>query len=466
MSKGAAGEQATAALARFVAETQAGDLPARVREHAKLVVADTIGVSLRGSLEPEMRSLHARLPEGSGSTLLSGGFRQASPAVAAFANATAACFLELDEGSRPTGHPAVHVLPAALAASEAERKSGSAFLTALVLGYEVQARIQWAARLRWPVHPHGNFGHVAATAALGKLSGWNAEQMRQGLNIAAALVMGTSWMPCLVGATVRNTYPGLTAQTAFTVKLLVESGFTGYEGALEESFGEILGDGFSPSALTDRLGERYCIVENYFKFHAACALNHPVLDALADALGASVQPGTYPPLTAAKRPEPALIRRVEVQIAERSMRLAVAARRNQLSAKFSIPYAAAAYLVRGDASPDSFRGEALDDPDIQALATRVEVLGQPELSARWPEEAAARVRIELADGRSLSGTCANPFGSAAVPPSPLDLQVKFSALTADLLTADQQEAFWESALRVEQVASMDQFLLPLRGGKR
>ena len=77
----------------------------------------------------------------------------------------------------------MHVLPSSLALSQTLGKSGADFLTALVLGYEVQARIQWASRLRWPVHPHGNFGHVGAVAAIGKLSGWDAEQIREDLGL-------------------------------------------------------------------------------------------------------------------------------------------------------------------------------------------------------------------------------------------------------------------------------------------
>lgn len=452
--------QATAQLAEFVAATEYRDLPDGVCERAKLITADTIGVALRGSLESEMRKLYSRLPEGRGATVLRAGFPAADPAAAAFANATATCFLELDEGSRPTGHPAVHVLPSTLALSQALGKNGADFLTALVLGYEVQARIQWASRLRWPVHPHGNFGHVGAVAAIGKLSGWSAEQIRQGITAAAALVMATSWKPCLVGATVRNAYPGLTAQTAFTVKMLIESGFTGYQGALGETFGEILGEDFNPAVLTDGLGQRYGVMENYFKFHAACALNHPVLDALASALGAAPQQGEYPPLRASVRPAPKAVRRVRVRVAERSLRLAVPAHANQLSAKFSIPYAVAVYLVRGTSDPDSFRGDSLTDSRVQALAARVEVTGDPALSARWPAEAAAEVAVELEDGQTLTGTCANPFGSAAHVPPVADLRAKFRAITLEVLTGTEQEAIWASALDLERRADMGRFPLP------
>ena len=42
-------------LARFVAGTRLEDVPEPVRRHAKLVLLDTLGVILAGSVRPEVR---------------------------------------------------------------------------------------------------------------------------------------------------------------------------------------------------------------------------------------------------------------------------------------------------------------------------------------------------------------------------------------------------------------------------
>jgi 2-methylcitrate dehydratase PrpD len=444
-------------LAEFVAATDYQDLPAEVAGQAKLITADTIGVSLRGSQEPEIQKLHTLLPAGRGATILRAGFPEADPAIAAFANATATCFMELDEGSRPTGHPGLHVVPPTLALAQALGRSGPEYLAALVLGYDVQARISWSTRFRHSIHPHGNMGTVGATVALGKLSGWNAEQFLQGINIAAALTAGSSWMTCLVGATVRNAYPGLSAQTAFTARILVESGFTGYKSALGETFGEILGQAFTPATLVDSLGRRYYVLHNYFKFHACCGSNHPVLDALADAFGATPRKGVYPPMDAVARPAPELVRLVRVRIAERSMRLARQARDSQLSAKFSIPYSVAAYIVRGRSSPDSFADAARADGRIWDLASRVEVTGDSDISAGWPVMGAAEVEVELTDGCILHGSCLNPFGSTSNPCTTDDLLAKFRSLTNEVLSPPEQQSLWEAALGLENQGNMSGF---------
>ena len=114
-------EPVLTALARFVALTREGAVPDGVREHAALVLADTVGAILGGSHEAEIRRLHGGADRAVGpATVLGAGFPRVEPWWAIVANGLAGTMLELDEGNRfARGHPGIHVLPAALA--EAER---------------------------------------------------------------------------------------------------------------------------------------------------------------------------------------------------------------------------------------------------------------------------------------------------------------------------------------------------------
>ena len=112
-------------LAEFAVETRLEDLDPATVSAAKNVALDTIGAMLAGSRQPENANL-AQLAAGLGgdgkSTLL--GSRARSQAMlAALANATAGVSLEVDEGTRlGGGHPAIHVIPAALAVGEGKVK--------------------------------------------------------------------------------------------------------------------------------------------------------------------------------------------------------------------------------------------------------------------------------------------------------------------------------------------------------
>ncbi|CCC99814.1 protein of unknown function (plasmid) [Azospirillum baldaniorum] len=153
----------------FAAGLTVADLPAPVVERAKLVLLDCVGVIAAGMQEPECQALAARLAEtgGSGDCPAIGSGRGFATGSAAFLNGLAGTMLELDEGNQyARGHPAIHVVPALLAAGPRVKASGADLLTALALGYEIGSRIGIAAKLLVTTHPHGTWG--TAGAALGR----------------------------------------------------------------------------------------------------------------------------------------------------------------------------------------------------------------------------------------------------------------------------------------------------------
>ncbi|MEO7937801.1 MAG: MmgE/PrpD family protein, partial [Burkholderiaceae bacterium] len=157
-------------LSRFAAGVCFTELPDEVRDQAGWILLDSIGAIVGGSAEPEMRSLSDQLAGdgmwlGRGDCAVLGHGRGASADVAALLNGTAGTFLEMDEGNRfSRGHPAIHVIPAALALCEQRGDDAPAFLSAVVVGYEVGSRIGAASRLRASMHPHGTWGTIGAAA--------------------------------------------------------------------------------------------------------------------------------------------------------------------------------------------------------------------------------------------------------------------------------------------------------------
>ena len=158
-------------LSRFAAELDFASLPPAVREQTSWVLADTLASIVGGSAEPELRALAGRLGTPGPATLVGLG-GSSSADVAALINGTAGTFLEMDEGNRfSRGHPAVHVLPAALALCEASGASAEVFMAALLVGYEVGSRFGAASRLRPAMHPHGTRGTLGAAAACAREAG-------------------------------------------------------------------------------------------------------------------------------------------------------------------------------------------------------------------------------------------------------------------------------------------------------
>ncbi len=169
----------------FAAGIRFGDLPEAVVERARLVWLDCLGAIIAGAAEPEMQVAAGRLAESFGS--------KGSPLLAAFMDGTAGTMLEIDEGNQyARGHPGIHVAPAILAMARRRTVSGKDAIRALVLGYEIGARIGIASKLRVTMHPHGTWGVVGAAIAAAALDDATPAEMAAVVNVASSLGLATS----------------------------------------------------------------------------------------------------------------------------------------------------------------------------------------------------------------------------------------------------------------------------------
>lgn len=407
-------------LARFVAETRLGDLPASTVKASRLVLLDTIGAIVAGSALAEntrlARMAARRAPHGGASLL--GHPLKADPLLATFTNATAGVALEMDEGNRlGGGHPAIHVIPAALAVAEEMGADGRRLLESVVAGYEVGSRLGGATQARPNVHSHGTWGTISSAAAVARLHDLPGDEIRHVINLSASMSPANTWTPALEGATIRNAYPGRSGLEGILAVDLHRAGFTALDDAPSDVYGTILADRFEPGQAVEGLGETYRIDQNYFKFHACCRMNHPALDAIMA-------------LRAEAKIAPEQVARVRVTSIPFGLRMTETAPRSMLGAKFSIPYAAAAALVLGRTDAAAFAEGVFADARIRAMAALVEVAADPEMALKRADYPTAEVRITLTDGRVLSRITGIVRGDAANPVAPGEIVAKFFALAA------------------------------------
>lgn len=395
-------------------------VPQDVLAHAGRTIADTVAVVRAGAREPEVVRLGLLLQQqgvlrtppttactSASTALLERCLVGPSPDVA-FVNATAGTFLELDEGVRPTGHPAMQVVPAAIAVAESVHATGAELLRAIIAGYEVTSRLFSAIRLTYPVHPHGHFGAVGAAVAAAMLGG---DDPVGAARIAATTPLLPVWDACFDGATARNGFTGHAARLGVMATWLHRSGFTGSTGALAAAYGQIAGQIVDPAQLSRPLDYTALgITRNYFKRHSACALSHAAIDAAAQI----------------SMPEGAQIEQVHVETVSNNMKLARQPLANDLSARFSLPYAVATALTRKSTGVEGFHFSA----EIAKLAERVMVSVSPDLEQQWPDAAPARVRVRSNVG-TFSATVRNPRGHWTDPLSAQELESKFVALVRD-----------------------------------
>ncbi|HEV7654168.1 MAG TPA: MmgE/PrpD family protein [Mycobacteriales bacterium] len=433
-------------LAEVVSAVKPGDLPDEVVHEARRRLLDGLANMLGGSGAPTVRSVYAAVGSSSGAATLAGDQRRATAADAALANCTALRYLDYMDGHPGPYpcHPSL-VIPPALAVAEARHRSGADLARAIVLGYEVDIRLQIASGDP-DITAHGwsgssNLG-MAVPAALSGLLDLDSEQL------AHALAISTVHSPTLDAsgrgqmAPSKSCVDGMVAQSAVTATLLAEAGMRGKLSAYEGDDGFLAGVArtYDEDVLLAPV-ERFRVLDAYTKQYNAvkCAQS-----AAGSALRLRPRIGG-----------PEEIEAITLSLAERDWRNQsgdVEARRrpgNRDTANHSVLYCLAAALVDGRLQADQFGPDRLADPRILAVVDRTRIAPEPELSAYWPGANPARVHIRLRSGQELEDTTIYFPGHPRNPVSDADLEDKFRSLAEPVLGASGATAV------VEAVRSLD-----------
>jgi 2-methylcitrate dehydratase PrpD len=268
---------------------------------------------------------------------------------------------------------------------------------------------------------------LGAVAAGARLRRCNAAETSRALRIGATLMVVPSYTNAVAGATVLNVAGGMSGFVGALAPELALAGFEAQDHAIEEAFGHLVGDGFDSAAITDALGQRWEIQRNYFRVRACCNPIYASLDALEEVLEAL-------------QPEPDAIASIDVA----TYRFAAAMQNpdppNTFAARYSLPHAAAAIVLRGQAGYGSFTEAVVHDTAVAALRHRVHVHEDPHLSALAPRLKPARVTVTLKDGRQCTRTCESARGDFHRPYAASDIRDKFRDLAGLVLTPEGVQA--------------------------
>lgn len=421
-------------------------VPAEVLEQTKKIIADTFAVINAGSSLPEPKKLAQEyidegllvLPEDAGkhftsSVIIDGEIMRAHAETAAYLNATEGTFLELDEGMRPTGHPAIHIVPAALAVAEQYYRTGAELLRAVLVGYEVSSRLFQGIGLNYPIHPHGHVAGIGGAVAAGILAGVDPVEVARNYSTSPLF---TIWDSCYEGATARNSWTGQAVASAIRSIKLTRAGFFGSFSNAEIAFSELTGFIRDEAALVRPLDyENLGITSNYFKFHSCCALNHAAVEATF---------GLVHNLS------PEDVDRVVIETVENNMKINRLPTESSLSTRFSLPYSVAAVILTKESRQENFDYHQ----DTADFAQKIAVHQSEELQEFWPNSSPARVTIHLKDGEELINQVDNPKGHYLNPADPARLEEKFVDLGA---TNTAPNFNWNYFMNLETIDDVHNF---------
>lgn len=426
-------------FAEYAVKEQASTLPANVIHHAKRAVIDWYASLLPGSRVAPATLLELALAEDldHGNARLASG-RRATLRAAALINGAASHSVEFDDIYRDAGyHPGSPVISAALAAAQAQGVAGEAFLRGVIVGYEISTRIGEAVMPShykfW--HTTGTVGSFGAAAAVATILGCNRDQFAHALATVGTFASGLQ-QAFRSQAMTKPLHGGHAADVGAMAAMAAAQGVTGALDIIEgdAGFGAAMSVNPDWQKALKGLGTDYHITRVTFKNHGCCGHIFPSIDG-------ALHLQQMNKLSA---------RDVKhIRIATYKAGLDIVDNFNpegEYQAKFSLPYVVSHALVHGSVRLNAFQPDRLNDPDVRALMKKIELVADPELSKGYPNQRAAHVEIETADGRKFAHFQPTRKGDPELPLTDAELNDKFLELAmpviGDATSRQLLDALW------------------------
>jgi 2-methylcitrate dehydratase PrpD len=451
------------ALGEFVRGTGFGDFDDGTVWRAKMCILDMLGV-ITAAWPEESTQILFRWLKGYGSepesSVLGSGLKLPA-ANAVMLNSMMAHSLELEDHhshKRSLNHPGVCTIPAALAIAERDGRSGSDFLTAVVLGYEIGSRLSAATRLgtlnlQRGFHESSVIGPFSAATAAGKLAGLGADVLARAYGICGGLAAGSMEFKSSE-AWSKRLQVGNAGRCGVMAAELAAGGFTGPPTVFEGKHGffhSYVHEGnYDLSGVADGLGRSWDINFIQYKPFACAGVLHSAVTAAA---AARERHGL----------DPERVARVEVRTAARLIEEYAepagrkAAPENSVGAQFSLQYAVAVMLVRGRALLAEFSPQVIADPLVLRVAKRVVPVADAAIGAGWPGDDPTELAVATDDGARYVVRVEQAKGDLNDPVTDAELDAKFRELTAPYLSPARQEAVIGACRNLEGVSDMRAF---------
>ena len=411
----------TERLAAHAANVKNMKLDSELIHQVKRACLDYLCAVITGSNTEVSRLVYEYFLESEekGTTNLIGYKTGLSKANAAFLNGTSAHCLDMDDGH--TGgsvHPGTVVFPVVLALAQHLKPTFDELAKAIIIGYDICLRISSA------IHPSsrqkgfhntsvaGIFGAVAAASSL---YGFKKEEVQNAFGIAGSFAGGI-FAFLGTGSEVKRIHPGQAARDGIMAVELTRKGLSGPKAVLEGENGlfHSFADGkVSVERLFKDIGEKYEIMNIYFKPYPCCRHLHSSIDAVYELK-------TNPQI------QPQDIAKIRVGV----NRIAYLHRHKDcqtlLDAQMSLPYALASAIYHPVLEVNHFNPEETKET-IGRLARLVEVYIDKEADQHYPAQRAARLEITLKNSQTFSCYVENPLGEPSKPLSDEILEKKFMA---------------------------------------
>jgi 2-methylcitrate dehydratase PrpD len=450
-------------LAEWVQKVRYEDLPSDVVESTKFRILDVIGLALAGAETAFGRSTiaaaKAMSPPGP-SRIFGTGDAIAAP-TAAFANAALSQALEYDDTHNES---IVHMSSPAVAASLAladllaapKRREGGRPVTgrdlilSIAVANEISCRVGSVSSgqfHRRGFHPTGLFAPFGIAAGIGKILGLDVQQLAWAEGTAGSCAAGL--LECWVdGTQTKFLHSGFAAQSGLTAALLADAGVSGPPEVFEGRFG-LFGSHLQDPAvpknfgrLAEGLGSHWESRNSSFKPFPTAHVLHPYVSAI---LRLRNQHGV----------RAADVVSIECPVAEFNVSIVCepvaekCAPATQAHCRVCLQYTLAEALYAGGLDKNAYQDAMRLNPEVLALARKVEYFVDPAFPG--PGRFKGAVRVTLKDGRVIEEIEEYNRGSAENPMSEAELRAKFDDNAGGFLSAARRERLAQEIARTENL---------------
>ncbi|MDI6895562.1 MAG: MmgE/PrpD family protein [Bacillota bacterium] len=448
-------------LAGYVAKLSFEHLPPEVSEKVKLMVLDTIGVTIYGSSMPWAQAVYQFVKQQGGepqATIVRFGGRT-SATLAAFVNGTFAHSNDFDDQyALGPLHSSASVWTA-IPVAEMLGQGGKDVITSIVIGYDITTRLAEAcfsapsgerALTNRGFQGQAVCGVLASAAQTGKQLGLDPARVASALGIAGSYPGGTIEF-LQDGSDTKRFHFGKASQQGITAAMLAQHGFKGPRSIIEghKGFLHAYSGDYDASKVTEDLGKRFDVMWASIKYFPVMYGNETAIEAF---------------LALVKRHNIKAedVEEVDVKIRTMFVPYSIAYGGDtsekydpstSFSAQMSIPYNLAIAMEHGTVRLEHFEGENWRSPGVSEFAKKVKVEAIEDFDrlSRRDAYTPSRVTIKLKDGRKLVETRFHPKGDPRNPMTYDEVCAKFFDASTRFIPRSKAESIVSLVGRLEEI---------------
>lgn len=439
-------------LSAFAGRLTLEAIPGSVRERARHLMLDAVGVAHASTgFEFSQKALSALASFDGGDGDVIGLPDKLALRDAVLMNGILVHGIDYDDTYLPGGlHVTASCFPTALAMAARAGASGRELLTAYVLGVETACRLSAVARGKLHLigfHPTGLIASFGCALTAGKLLGMNAAQLTMAQGITLSTTSCSSREYSRDSAWSKRIHPGWAGVAGITSAVMAQHGFIGPRSVYEGRYGlfpihlQEQAAQCDLGVITAGLGEAWELDHVAIKPYPIGQLSVAGLDcAIAIAREHALRPSDVESVRVLV-PKEAIP--IVCEPLEKRRRPATG-----YAAQFSLPYAIACGLVRRRFGLAELEPSALADRELLAVAEKVGYEADPR--SEYPRHYSGELIVKTRDGHTYTHREHVNRGAAERPLTGEEISGKFMANATRVISRARAQRIHDLILGIEQ----------------